>query len=58
MARPTCCALGGSDGRDLFITTAMPDSAAEREAQPLAGRVFVARTEVPGAPAHPRRQGH
>lgn len=58
VARPTCCALGGSDGRDLFITTAMPDSAAEREAQPLAGRVFVARAEVPGAPAHPRRSGH
>jgi sugar lactone lactonase YvrE len=52
VARPTCCALGGPDFRDLFITTALPDSAGEREAQPLAGRVFRARAAAPGFPSH------
>jgi sugar lactone lactonase YvrE len=52
IARPTCCALGGADFRDLFITTAAPDSADERETQALAGRVFRARVDVAGLPAH------
>ncbi|MFA4965271.1 MAG: SMP-30/gluconolactonase/LRE family protein [Thermoleophilia bacterium] len=52
VARPTCCALGGRDLRDLFITTAPPDSESAREAQPLAGRVLRAHATVPGLPAH------
>ena len=52
VARPTCCAFGGTDLRDLFITTAMPDGASERQAQPLAGRVFRTCTDVPGWPAY------
>ena len=52
VARPTCCALGGADFRDLFITTATPDGADARGEQPLAGRVFRARVGVPGRPAH------
>lgn len=52
VARPTCCALGGDDFRDLFITTAMPDTADERESQPLSGGLFQARVDIPGQPAH------
>jgi sugar lactone lactonase YvrE len=52
VSRPTCCALGGEDLRDLFITTAMPDAAEERQAQPLAGRVFKTRVETPGVLSH------
>ena len=37
VARPTCCALGGSDLRDLYITTAMPDSAGERQTRRCPG---------------------
>lgn len=48
VARPTCCVLGGADLSDLLITTAQPDTVAEREAQPLAGRVFGVRVDVPG----------
>lgn len=51
VARPTCCAFGGKDLSDLFITTAEPDSAEEREAQPLAGRVFAVRQDIAGRPA-------
>jgi sugar lactone lactonase YvrE len=52
VSRPTCCALGGEDLRDLYITTGMPDSAEERQAQPLAGRVFTTRVETPGVLSH------
>jgi sugar lactone lactonase YvrE len=52
VARPTCCALGGHDLRDLYITTAMPDAAEDRQAQPLAGRVFTTRVETPGVLSH------
>lgn len=52
VARPTCCALGGADLRDLFITTAMPDGAVERRTQALAGTVFRARVTIPGRPAN------
>ena len=55
VARPTCCTFAGDDFCDLLITTAMPDDAKERAAQPLAGRVFRARVDTPGLPAH-RRQ--
>jgi len=52
VARPTSCALGGPDLRDLFVTTAMPDSADERSDQTLAGAVFRARADAPGRPAY------
>lgn len=52
VARPTCCAHGGADLHDLFITTAMPDGAVERRSQALAGTVFRARVIVPGRPAN------
>ena len=52
VARPTCCALGGADLRDLYITTAMPDAAEDRQAQPLAGRVFTTRVGTPGVLSH------
>lgn len=46
VARPTAAALGGPDGRTLFITS----SAVGYEADPLAGAVFSVAVEVPGAP--------
>jgi sugar lactone lactonase YvrE len=52
VSRPTCCAFGGADLRDLYITTAMPDAAEERQKQPLAGRVFRTRVETPGVLSH------
>ncbi len=52
VARPTCCTLGGAGLQDLIITTAMPDGADERRAQPLAGSVFRVRVDCPGRPAH------
>jgi sugar lactone lactonase YvrE len=49
--QPTCCALGGPDGRSLFITTAQIDLSGEDLAkQPQAGRVFACRVETPGPP--------
>jgi sugar lactone lactonase YvrE len=53
VARPTCCALGGTDLRDLFITTALPDGAQDRRDQVAAGMVFRARVDVAGLPARP-----
>jgi sugar lactone lactonase YvrE len=44
----TACALGGSDGRTLFITTSA--LGVDRAAQPTAGAVFTARVAVAGAP--------
>lgn len=47
----TACTLGGSDLRDLFVTSAcqrMNDD--ELAAQPDAGSVFAARVETPGLP--------
>ncbi len=44
----TACALGGSDGRTLFITTSA--LGVDRAAQPTAGAVFTARVTVAGAP--------
>lgn len=48
VARPTAAALGGPQGRTLFITS----SALGSEGDPLAGAVFSVEVEVPGAPAH------
>lgn len=50
----TCCAFGGDDLGDLYITTAwhaLDD--AQRKAQPHAGGVFVARPGVTGSPTLP-----
>ena len=55
VARPTCCALGGTDLRDLFITTAMPDGAQDRLDQDSAGMVFRARVGTAGIAARPCR---
>ena len=47
----TACALGGSDLRDLYVTSARQRlSDAELAADPNAGAVFVARVETPGLP--------
>jgi sugar lactone lactonase YvrE len=52
VARPTCCALGGEELRDLYITTAMPDSHEERHRQPTSGSLFRAQVDVPGLPTN------
>ncbi len=52
VTQPSSVALGGEDGRTLFITTAWEGlDATERAAQPLAGSLFAARVTVPGPPA-------
>lgn len=53
VARVTACAFGGPDLSDLYITTArtgLPE--AERDQQPLAGRLFRTRVGVKGVPAY------
>lgn len=48
---PTCVALGGADLRTLYCTTAYWGlTAAERQAQPMAGHLFALRVDVPGLP--------
>jgi sugar lactone lactonase YvrE len=49
VARPTAATLGGPHGRTLFITSSAVGSVGDR----LAGAVFSAEVEVPGAPVHP-----
>jgi sugar lactone lactonase YvrE len=45
----TCCAFGGEDLSDLYITTAWKGlSEEERTAQPLAGDLFIVKTDVQG----------
>lgn len=44
----TACALGGTDGRDLFVTTSRENLG--DDAEPEAGAVFWARVGVPGLP--------
>ena len=57
-SQPSSCALGGADGRQLFITTARHDIAEDLLGrQPDAGRVFSATVDVPGQPIQPFR-GH
>jgi sugar lactone lactonase YvrE len=54
VTNPTSVAFGGRDGRDLFITTSWFDlTPDQRQEQPLAGAIFIARPEVSG-PASPR----
>jgi sugar lactone lactonase YvrE len=52
-AQPTSCALGGSDLRTLFVTTARQrlDEKALR-AQPAAGHLFAVTVDVPGIAEH------
>jgi sugar lactone lactonase YvrE len=55
-SQPSCCALGGPDGRTLFITTARVDLPEETLArQPDAGRVFICSVETPGPAARTYR---
>lgn len=50
-SRVTMCAFGGADYRTLFITTANEGmSAAEKEAEPLAGGLFAIHLDVAGLP--------
>ncbi|HSI65400.1 MAG TPA: SMP-30/gluconolactonase/LRE family protein [Candidatus Saccharimonadia bacterium] len=44
----TACAFGGPELKDLYITTGTPGS----DVEPLAGRLFVAHTDVEGVPSH------
>jgi len=51
VTHPTKCAFGGEDSTDLYITSAWIElTPAEREAQPLAGGLFVCRPGVAGQP--------
>jgi sugar lactone lactonase YvrE len=53
-SHPTSCAFGGPDLADLYVTTAsLPLSAAERAAQPLAGRLLRLRPGPGGLPLPP-----
>ncbi|MDI2030480.1 SMP-30/gluconolactonase/LRE family protein [Saccharopolyspora sp. TS4A08] len=52
VSHPTSVAFGGADLGDLFVTSALdPLSAAEREQQPLAGRLLRLDPGVRGSPA-------
>jgi sugar lactone lactonase YvrE len=52
--QPSCCALGGPEGRHLFITTARAGlSEGLLAAEPDTGRVFVTEVAVPGPPLRP-----
>ena len=52
-SQPSSCALGGADGRQLFITTARNGVDAEVLArQPDAGRLFCVEVDVPGVALH------
>ncbi len=46
VSQPTACAFGGADGNDLYVTSSRLRLAAD--AEPLAGSVFVARTDTTG----------
>lgn len=55
-ANVTKIAFGGDDLKTVYATTAWKGlSAAEREAQPLAGGVFSFRVDTPGLPQHEAR---
>jgi sugar lactone lactonase YvrE len=52
--QPSSCALGGPEGRHLFITTARADLPEDTlAAEPDTGRVFVTEVAVPGPPVRP-----
>jgi sugar lactone lactonase YvrE len=51
-SNPTSVAFGGSDGRDLYITTSWFDlEPDDRSLQPLAGAIFRCRPGVTGRPS-------
>jgi sugar lactone lactonase YvrE len=51
VSRPTCPALGGSDLKTLYITSAREGLTHEQlEQEPLAGSIFAIRVDVPGQP--------
>ncbi len=52
VAKVTSCTFGGSDLRDLYVTTAAYElSPDERNTQPVAGGIFRVRVDTPGLPA-------
>jgi sugar lactone lactonase YvrE len=54
VSRPTMPALGGSDGRTMFITSQRRFlDAGQLAAEPLAGDLLMTRADVPGAPPRP-----
>jgi sugar lactone lactonase YvrE len=56
VSQVTCPCLGGPDLKTMLITTASQGlSAAERQAEPLAGSCFVIEVDVPGLPETPIR---
>jgi len=51
VSQPTSCIFGGPDYTDLYVTSAwngLPEE--QREAEPMAGDLFVIKTDVPGRP--------
>jgi len=53
VSEPTMCAFGGSDLRDLYITSASSGLTPEKRArEPLAGALFCYRAGVPGIAPH------
>ncbi|MDX9863841.1 MAG: SMP-30/gluconolactonase/LRE family protein [Anaerolineaceae bacterium] len=51
VSQPTSCAFGGKDLTDLYITSSwLGLTEEERAAQPLAGDIFMVKTDVPGLP--------
>jgi sugar lactone lactonase YvrE len=55
-AQPSCCAIGGTNGTTLYITTARENMSDELLAtEPDAGRLFCVDVEVPGLPLAPYR---
>ncbi|MDO8185189.1 SMP-30/gluconolactonase/LRE family protein [Conexibacter sp. JD483] len=56
LLRPTSCAFGGADDRDLLITSSCHGyDAAQLAAEPAAGSLLVARPGVAGLPPTPAR---
>ena len=52
-SQPTCCAFGGPEHADLYITTARIGlGAAQLAREPHAGGIFRIRPNVAGLPAH------
>jgi sugar lactone lactonase YvrE len=57
VTQPTSCIFGGDDFSDLFVTSAWNGlSESERKAQPLAGDLFMIKTDVQGLP-EPKFEG-
>jgi sugar lactone lactonase YvrE len=55
-AQPSCCAIGGTNGTTLYITTARENmSEAALALEPDAGRLFCVDVEVEGLPLEPYR---